>query len=95
MTLLFQASLDHGKVPLSWKEALIVPVFKKGNRSSAADYHPISLTLILCKLCEHIVHSTVSNPLDANDILRNAQHGFRKKWSCETQLLLTVSDLAK
>jgi len=68
VTLLFQASLDQGKVPLSWKEALIVPVFKKGNRSSAANYRPISLTSILCKLCEHIVHSTISNHLDANDI---------------------------
>jgi len=45
--------------------------------------------------CEHSVHSTVSNHLDANGILTNAQHGFRKKRSCETQLLLTVSDLAK
>ena len=32
VTLLFQASLDQGKVPSLWKEALVVPVFKKGNR---------------------------------------------------------------
>jgi len=95
VTHLFQASIDQGKVPLSWKEALAVPVLKKGNRSSAANYRPISLTSILCMLCEHIVNSTVSNHLDVNDILTNAQHGFRKKQSCETQLLLTVSDLAK
>jgi len=44
VTLLFQASLDQAKVPLSWKEALVVSVFKKGNRSSAANYRPISLT---------------------------------------------------
>ena len=43
-------------------------------------------------MCEHIVHSTVTNHLDANDIL-TAQLGFEKKWSCETQL--TVSALAK
>ena len=95
VTLLFQVSLDRGKVPSSWKEALIVPIFKKGNRSSAANYRPISLTSILCKLCEHIVHSTISNHLDLNGILTNAQHGFRKRRSCETQLLQTVDDLAK
>ena len=33
VTHLFQASLNQGKVPLLWKEALVVPVFKKGNRS--------------------------------------------------------------
>jgi len=51
VSLLFQVSLDQGKVPASWKVALIAPVFKKGNRSSAANYRPISLTSILCKLC--------------------------------------------
>jgi len=95
VTLLFQVSLDRGKVPSSWKEALIIPIFKKGNRSSAVNYRPISLTSILCKLCEHIVHSTISSHLDLNGILTNAQHGFRKRRSCETQLLQTVDDLAK
>ena len=95
VSLLFQVSLDQGKVPASWKVALIAPVFKKGNRSSAANYRPISLTSISCKLCEHIIHSTISRHLDRTDILSDAQHGFRKKRSCETQLLLTVDDLAK
>jgi hypothetical protein len=35
VVLLFQASIDQGKVPASWKKALITPIFKKGNRSSA------------------------------------------------------------
>ena len=46
-------------------------------------------------MCEHIVHSTISNHLDANGILTNAQHGFRKRRSCESQLLLTLNDLVK
>ena len=71
-----------------------MPIFKKGNRSSAVNYRPISLTSILCKLCEHIVHSTISTHLDCNSILTNAQHGFRKRRSCETQLLLTLDDHA-
>jgi len=89
--LLFQASLDQGKVPASWKMALVVPVVRKGHRSSAANYRPVSLASILCKLCEH---TTISSRLDRIDILSDAQHGFRKNRSCETQLLLTVDDLA-
>ena len=84
VSLLFQASLDQGKIPAYWKVALVVPVSKKGNRSSAASYRPISLTLILCKLCEHIVHTTISSHLDHTNILSDAQHGFRKKRSRET-----------
>jgi hypothetical protein len=93
--LLYQASLDQGSVPSSWKKALIVPIFKKGNRSSPANYRPISLTAILCKLCEHVVHSAIINHLSAHNILSDAQHGFRKRRSCDTQLILTINDLAK
>ena len=33
--------------------------------------------------------------LEKNNILSNLQHGFRKRRSCETQLLLTITDLAE
>ena len=33
--------------------------------------------------------------LDVNDILTDVQHGFRKARSCESQLILTVDDLAR
>ena len=50
ITLLFQASLNQGIVPSKWKKAHISPIFKKGSRSEAANYQPISLTSVLCKL---------------------------------------------
>ena len=43
---------------------------------------------------EHIIHSTVMKHLDMHDILVNAQYGFRKFQSCESQLIVTVQDLA-
>jgi hypothetical protein len=95
VTLLFQASIDQGCVPSQWKKALIVPIYKKGSRSDAANYRPISLTPILCKLCEHIIHCAVIQHLSEHDILTDAQHGFRKRRSCDTQLLATIEDLAK
>ena len=33
--------------------------------------------------------------LDKNNILHDAQHGFRKRRSCESQLIITINDLAK
>ena len=33
--------------------------------------------------------------LDSHNVLHDAQHGFRKKRSCESQLILAVQDLAK
>ena len=47
-----------------------------------------------CKLLEHIVTSEISSHLNKYNIITDAQHGFRKKRSCESQLILTVDDLA-
>ena len=94
-TLLFQKSLEQGIVPKDWKKAKIVPIFKKGDRSKVENYRPISLTSISCKLLEHIVHSNVMDHLDAHKILNNAQHGFRQRRSCETQLITTLDDFSK
>ena len=92
---LFQLSLDTQEVPEDWKKANVVPIFKKGDRSLPANYRPVSLTSIMCKILEHVVHSSIMNHFDNHSILSDAQHGFRKSRSCETQLLVTTHDFAK
>ena len=94
-TILFQTSLDLGVVPDEWKVAHIFPLFKKGDKTKAENYRPISLTSISCKLLEHIVHSTLMGFLDSNEILSPFQHGFRQKRSCESQLLTTLRDFSE
>ena len=79
ITLLFQASLYQGNTPSTWRKALVVPIFKKGSKSDASRYRPISLTSVLCKYCEHILHSTILTHLANHKILSDAQHGFRKR----------------
>ena len=92
---LFQISVDNGKIPLDWKTALVTPVFKKGNRSDPGNYRPISLTSIACMILEHVIHSCIINHFERHNILTDCQHGFRKGRSCETQLIMTVDDLAR
>ena len=94
ITLLFQASLDQGNTPSKWCKTL-VPIFKKGSKSDASNYRPISLTSVLCKLCEHILLSTILTHLANHKILSDAQHGFRKRRSCDIQLLLALNDFAR
>ena len=86
LTKIFQISVNRGTIPDEWRSALIVPVFKKGDRHQASNYRPVSLTSIACKLLEHIVHSQVMDQYDRHNILSDNQHGFRSKRSCETQL---------
>ena len=94
LVLVFQASLNQGRVPEDWKNAHVTPIFKKGDKSIPANYRPISLTSVCCKVLEHIIHSQVMSHLDSHQILTDQQHGFRKRRSCESQLIITLQDIA-
>ena len=91
-TSLFNQSLSSEILPSDWKTANVTPVFKKGNRSLASNYHPISLVCVACKLLEHCIVSHVMQHFDQHNILTPLQHGFRKKHSCESQFALTIHD---
>ena len=92
---LFQQSIDTGEIPKEWSLANICPLFKKGDRSLARNYRPVSLTCIPCKLLEHIVCSNIMAQLDEHELLSDRQHAFRKWHSCETQLTTVINDWAK
>ena len=95
--LLFNASLYQGKIPDDWRQALIAPIHKAGNKNKtvAENYRPVSLTSVTCKVLENIIHSHIISHLDRHNVLHDNQHGFRRKRSCKTQLLKTVHGLAK
>ena len=89
---IYQHIPDHGEIPQDWRDAIVVPVFKKGERHIAANYRPVSLMSISCKIPEH---SNIMKHFDTNKILTDTQHGFRKKRSTESQLLVTVQEIVK
>ena len=91
----FQQSIDKGEIPKEWSLANICPLFKKGDRSLACNYRPVSLTCVPCKLLEHIVCSNIMAHLDEHRLLSEKQHAFRKWHSCETQLITVIDDWAK
>ena len=93
--VIYERSLQTGRLPADWVKANVTPVFKKGDKSTAANYRPISLTCILCKVLEHILASIITKHLDEQGIMYDLQHGFREKRSCETQLFMMVEDLAR
>jgi hypothetical protein len=43
LSKLFQASIDEGKIPGDWKEALVTTLFKKGDKSTPSNYRPFAL----------------------------------------------------
>ena len=95
LQVIFSKSLEEGSLPSDWLKANVSPIFKKGEKSSPANYRPISLTCILCKIFEHIVASNVVKHFDENQILYDLQHGFRSKRSCETQLTMLIEEILR
>ena len=85
--LLFERSLSTGVLPSDWTKARVSPLFKKGDKGDPANYRPISLTCVLCKVMEHIIASNLARHFNNHQILYELQHGFREKRSCETQLI--------
>ena len=90
LTKIFTTSLATGTKPSLWRTANIVAIFKKGSKMSTENYRPVSLTSVVCKLLEHIIHRHIMNHCDQHHLLRSHQHGFRQKHSCESQLLNTI-----
>ena len=68
-------------------------VFKKGKKYNAANYRPVSLTSICCKILKHIIVSNINKHLAFESIFADCQHGFRSRRSCKTQLVQFYHDL--
>ena len=65
---LFQQSIGTGEIPKELSLANICPLFKKGDRSLARNYRPVSLTCIPCKLLEllNILYAQILWPILMN-----------------------------
>ena len=94
LALLFNISLTSGVLPSAWKKAIIIPIFKKGDKSSSANYRPISLTSIICKIMESIIKDSILSYLNKNNLIYSKQYGFMPKKSTNTQLLRYFNDMS-
>ena len=92
LAILFQQSLDSGKLPQDWKDANVTPLFKKGSRLNYSNYRPVSLTSQIVKIIERCVLDHVQKILKDNNFINSCQHGFQAGCSCVTQLLESMED---
>ena len=92
---LFKGSLISGCFLQNWTRANITPVFKKGNKHHPRNYQPVSLTCLVVKVLERLIHRQVVRFLNDNKKINVAQYGFRKAHSCQTQLLETIHQRAE
>ena len=91
----FNLSLKEGVVPFEWKEANIIPLFKKGSRNKSENYRPVSLTSVICKLLERLIKDHMVDFLVKHKLLNSSQHGFLKARSCLTKMLCFLEEITK
>ena len=92
---IYRESLDTGVLPQEWKVADVVPIYKKGDKDDPGNYRPVSLTSVPCKVLEAIIKDQLMAHLLFENLLHDAQHGFRPGRSCATQLLQAVEEWSK
>ena len=87
---LFNKCLKESCFPDCWKVSSVVPVFKNvGERSTAKNYHPVSLLSVVIKVFEKPVNNRIVDHLEKCGFFSDFQYGFR---SCRsTADLLTVA----
>ena len=84
---LIRRTISEGKLPKIWKRANVTPIFKSGSKLDAANYRPVSLTSIVCKIAETVIVANINDHMKSNSLFTNRQHGFMNNKSCTSNLL--------
>lgn len=84
-------SLRTGFFPNVWKLSTVVPIPKIAGTRNADEFRPINTLPVDEKILETVVKRQLRTFIEENNILNDAQSGFREKDSCETALNLAVA----
>lgn len=76
VTFLYNMILATNIIPLSWKQASIVPIFKSGLATDISNYRPISLLPQIVKTFVKILHERILNFINENNLMNKEQGGF-------------------
>ena len=89
---LFNLSFSTADIPEKWKLATVCAIHKKGDTRLAANYRPVSLTSIICKVCEKIVRKNLMIHLEINNLTTPKQFGFLPRRNISLQLLCILEE---
>ncbi|PKU38527.1 rna-directed dna polymerase from mobile element jockey-like [Limosa lapponica baueri] len=87
LSIIYQQSWLTGAVPVDWRLANVMPIYRKGQKEDGVNYRPVSLTSVSGKVMEQIILSAIMRHVEDNQVIRPSQHGFMKGRSCLTNLI--------
>jgi hypothetical protein len=90
LTEIFKVSVKLGFLPVDWKSAHVIPIYKNGDKKDLGNYRPISITSLVGKILEKVVCSALLVHCLTAKIIPDNQHGFLPGRSCTTMLMSVV-----
>jgi hypothetical protein len=91
---LLNITIKNGTIPSDWKKAIIILIYKEGDRSLVKNYRPVSLASAVCKQMEQAIAGYIRQVRENSAWLYEGQHGFRPGYSCESQTITVCQDIS-
>ena len=79
LKILYTRCMEESRIPDEWRDAHITPIYKKGKRTDPENYRPVNLTSGVCKGMEIVIKEETDTFLETNNLIKNSQHGFRRR----------------
>lgn len=76
LLFIINGCIEHGVIPDDLKVAVVKPLYKSGSRSEVDNYRPISILPAISQIIEKHLLIIMTNFLNKNNILSEAQFGF-------------------
>lgn len=74
---IFDAINATGQIPTSWKESIIIPIYKKGPPEDPGNYRNISLLSIIGKIYTRFLLTRLTQWAEDSNLIGHEQVGFR------------------
>ena len=91
----FNYILDKKSFPKQWTKGIIIPIYKKGDTNLPSNYRGITLVSCFGKLFTVIVNARLKKWADQNDIISDAQFGFRSDYGTVDAIFILQSLINK
>ena len=82
LSTFYTYSWQHAVLPPSWRRANVMALYKnKGSMTDPSSYRPISITSVIIRTFEHLIHKRLSPLLENKNWFHPLQFGFRPQHS--------------
>lgn len=85
LSIIFNKSLQTGVFPQRFKESIIHPIHKNGDKGDATNYRPVTILNAFAKILERLIHQALLSHVQP--YLNHHQHGFLPRRSTVSNLL--------